>query len=147
MANFSSIKAGIKTILLADSDLGVSDGNTHVFDYEPALEQETGDPFAVVVASDNESEFETTSENKRTYGFIIRVHVERDSRGGSQAEQLLTDIVDRLVQAFDENYTLGVAGVLFTKATPSSWSYLMSTKVYRVADIKLSTMVSVDVTP
>lgn len=142
MSNFSNIKTGIVNILAADTDLG---GTDQVFAYEPPLQAITTDPFAVVVASDNESEFETTSENKRFYGFIVRIFVERKTRGAEAAEALLTAIVDRLVDAFDQNYTLSVSGVLLTKATPSSWSYVLSDKEYRMAEIKLSTMVSVDV--
>lgn len=141
-ANFAGIKAGVKAILEADTDLS---GTGQVFDYEPPIEGMSVDPFAVVVASENESEFETTTENKRFYGMVVRIFVERANRGESAAESLMTAIVDRLVQAFDENYTLSVTGVLMTKATPSSWSYVLSDKEYRMAEIKLSTMVSVDV--
>jgi hypothetical protein len=141
-ADFAHIKAGIKAIVAADTDLA---GTGQVFDYEPNIETVAVDPFAVVITSGNESEFETTLENKRTYGFDVRIFVERKSRGSAAAEQLITAIVDRLVQAFDENYSLGVSGVIFTKAAPSSWGYLFSDKEYRFAEIKLSTIVSVDV--
>lgn len=141
-ADFSTIKAGIKAILQADTDLA----NGAVYDYEPTMSEVEKDPFAIVTASDNQSEYESTSENMRTYGFVIRILVERNSRGGSNAETLLTNIVDRIVNAIDVNYTLGVSGVILTKATPSSWSYVISDKQYRVAEIRLSTMVSVDVT-
>ena len=80
--------------LEADTDL--SQGG-QVFNYEPPINDISVDPFAVVVASGNESEFETTSENKRTYGFTIRIFVERKQRGESGAESVLTGIVDRLV--------------------------------------------------
>lgn len=141
-ANFAGIKAGIKTLLQADTDLSATG---QVFDYEPPIEGISVDPFAVVVAAENESEFETTTENMRTYGFVIRIFVENRNRGESAAESLLTAIVDRMVQVFDQNYTMGVSGVLLTKATPSSWSYVVADKMYRMAEIKLSTRVSVDV--
>lgn len=144
MSTFANIKAGIITKLAADTDLSQTG---QVFNYEPKIDGIDVDPFAVVVASENENEFETTTENKRTYGFTIRLFVERVSRGNSEAEILLTAMVDRLIQAFDEDYTLGVNGVLFTKATPSAWFYVLADKEYRVAEIKLSTVVSVDVAP
>jgi hypothetical protein len=143
-ANFNDIRAGIAAILSADTDLTGSD---QVFQYEPNLDGISADPFAVVVAGENEGEFETTSENKRTYGFIIRIFVESKNRGAAAAETLMTSIVDRLVQAFDRNYSLGVSGVLFTRATPSTWAYVLAEKEYRMAEIKLSTICSVDVTP
>jgi len=141
MANFATIKAGIVSILQADSDLA----NGAIYDYEPPLEDVVVDPFAVVFAVDNESEFETTTENKRTYNFLVRIFVERRNRGAGNAETLLTSIVDRLLDEFDQNYTLGVAGVLMTQAAPSAWAYILSDKDYRVAEIKLSTVVSKDV--
>lgn len=141
MANFATIKAGIKAILVADQDLDTD----QVFDYEPSLDALSVDPFATVAAAENESEFETTTENKRLYGFVVRIFVERKQRGEQEAEDLLTAMVDRLVQQFDENYTLGVSGVFLTRATPSAWSYVLGEKEYRMAEIRLSTMVSVDV--
>jgi hypothetical protein len=143
-ANFNDIRAGIAAILSADTDLSESD---QVFQYEPPIDTITADPFAVVVAAESEGEFETTYENKRIYGFTIRVFVERKNRGAGEAETLLTSIIDRLTQAFDQNYTLGVSGVLFTRATPSNWLYVIAEKEYRLAEIKLSTICSVDVTP
>ncbi len=141
-ANFNDIRAGIAAILSADADLT---GPDQVFQYEPNIESISADPFAVVVAGESEGEFETTFENKRTYGFVIRIFVERKDRGAAAAETLLTSIVDRLTQAFDVNYTLGVSGVLFTRATPSNWLYVIAEKEYRMAEIKLSTICSVDV--
>lgn len=139
---FASIRAGIAAIVAADSALN---GGDQVFQYEPNINGIGVDAFATVVASGNESEFETTSENKRTYAFTIRIFVERKNRGEAAAETLLTEIVDRLTQAFDENYTLGVSGVLFTRATPSSWAYVLAEKEFRMAEIQLSTICSVDV--
>lgn len=142
MSNFANIKAGIVTKLQADTDLSASD---QVYDYEPEIGAISVDPFAIVVAAENESEFETTTENMRTYGFVIRVFVERKNRGAENAEDLLTSILDRLIQAFDEDYTLSVSGVLFSKATPSNWFYVIAEKEYRVGEIKLQVKVSVDV--
>lgn len=139
-ANFSQIKAGIKNILVADEDLGSSG----VFNYEPEIETINQDPFAVVVPSENESEYATSTENKRVYGFSIAVFVERASRGVAESELLLTRIVDRLLNSFDTDPTLSVNGVILTKAAPSGWSYVLSDKEYRMAEIKLGVMVWYD---
>lgn len=142
VANFSTIRAAIKTKLQADTDLA----NGEVFDYAPPIESVTKDPWASIEAEENESTFETTSENKRTFTFLVRVFVARDANE-SGAETLLTSIVDRLLDAFDQDYDLGVAGVLFTKAAPSSWGYVLAEKTYRYAEIRLSTIASIDVSP
>ncbi len=143
MANFSDIKAGIKAIVAADSALN---GAGQVFDYEPNLSEVTVDPFALVFPSGNEAEYETTSENMRRYGFVVQVFVVRKaSRTEAEAEALMTAIIDRLIQAFDENTTFGVSGVLFSQAAPSTWGYALSDKEYRMAEIRLSTQASVDI--
>lgn len=139
-ATFATIKAGIVAKVSADTDLS---GTGQVFDYEPPIQGIGVDPFAVVLTMGNESEFETSAENMRRFQFTVRVFVERNTAGESAAEALLTAIVDRLLQAFDEDPTLGVLGVLSTTAAPSEWSYVLSEKEYRVADIRLSTMASV----
>lgn len=141
-AKFSTIKAAIVSKLQADADLG---GTGQVFDYEPALSVELPDPFATVTSDSNEGEYETTTENKRTFIFTVRIFVERTTRGASAAETLLTDMVDRLIDAIDTDNTLGVAGVLMTKAVTTTWSYVLSDKEYRMAEIKLSTVASIDV--
>lgn len=142
MANFSQVKAGIKAIVAADADLSAAD---QVFDYAPNIASVTADPFAVIEASGNESEFETTTENKRRYGFTIQIFAQRNNQRENAAEALLTGIVDRILDALDQNTTLGVAGVLMTTAAPSAWGYVLGDKEYRMAEIRLSTMVSVDV--
>ena len=143
-ANFSTIKAGIKAILEADTDLNQTG---QVFDYEPPRQSVTKDPFVIVIASDNEADFGNTIENKRIYGFKILIHVERKERGESAAESLLVDIIDRVINALDQNSTLSVSGVLMVKASPSSWAYLVSDKEYRVAEIRVQAMVWFDTTP
>lgn len=133
MSNFANIKAGIIAKLKADTDL---DSNS-VYDYEPNIRDIEQDPFAVVIASENENDFSNTVENKRRYGFLVRLAVERNSRGESNAEDVLTGMVDRIVDSFDQDSTLSVSGVLFVEASPSVWGYILSDKEYRTADIKV----------
>lgn len=142
MSSFSNIKSGIVTILQNDDDL---DANS-VFNYEPSISEITQDPFAVVIPSENESEFGNTAENRRNYAFLIRLFVERNSRGETEAEDLMTAMVDRLINSFDQDITLSVSGVLFTRAAPSSWGYILGDKEYRTADIKLQVNVWYDTT-
>lgn len=139
-ANFKNIKAGIKAILVADTDLGSSG----VFNYEPPIEGLNQDPFAVLVPSENESEFANTIENRRVYSFSIRVFVERATRGVAESELLLTRIIDRLINSFDQSDVLSVDGVVLVRAAPSAWSYVLSERDYRMAEIKLGVLVWYD---
>ena len=130
MANFASIKTKVVTILEALTNLD----SGSVFGYEPEVGEVDQDPFAVVVASGNENDFASSSENKRSYGFSIRLYVERKSRGLENAETLLQTMVDNLINALDQDYTLG-GEVLISKAAPSSWGYILGDKEYRTAEI------------
>jgi len=142
MADFGSIKAKIVTKLEGITDLDQS----NVFNYEPSDTSVIDkDPFAIVTASDNEADFGNIAENRRIYGFVIRVYIERNSRGASDAESTLTDLVDAIINAFDQDITLG-GEVLMIEAAPSLWQYSLSDKEYRVAEIRISAKVWFDTT-
>ncbi len=136
-ANFSTIRAALAAILRADTDLNDAG---QVFEYDPEISTISVDPWAVVIASGNLSEFET----KRTFKFIVKVYADRSSAPDT-AETLLTGIVDRMLDALDADITLGVNGVIFTLAAPSAWSYVLAEKTYRVAEINISAVASIDV--
>lgn len=116
-----------------------------VLGHEPDIASLVQDPFCVVVASDNESDFATNTENRRQYGFSIRVYMERNTRGPQEAEDDLTEIVDEIVNTFDRDFTLG-GEALVTTATPSSWQYILGTKEYRIAEIIIRALVWFDTT-
>ena len=137
---FKTLKAKIVTILQADTDLD----SDSVFNHEPDIDKIGQDPFATVVPSGNEADFGSTLENKREFAFLIRVFVERDARGNSAAEVLLTDIIDRLMDRFDEDYTL-TGSALTAMAAPSAWGYVFGTKSYRTAEILLTVKVWYDI--
>lgn len=134
MATFTSIKAKIIAELVALTSYFSA---TSVFDHEPELSEITEDPFVVVVPSGNENDYASTSENKRTYAFKIMIYVEHGkARDNNSSEDLLALIVDDVINALDQNYTLD-GEVLFSRAAPSRWGYVESTKEYRVAEINL----------
>lgn len=141
MSTFSTIQSKIIAIVAADSDLDTA----VVFGYEPNVEQINQDPFATVIASGNDASYASTSENKRSFNFSIRIFVERNSRGNSEAETLLTAMVDRIIQALDEDYTL-TGSALTTRAANGPWGYVFATKEYRVAEILLTAIAHVDIT-
>ena len=135
MSTFSTIKAQIISKVQAQTSYFDTDA---VYNYEPEIGDVIKDPFAVVIASGNENEFASSSENKRQPGFIIRVFVERKQRGVSSAESLMVSIMDALVDVFDQDFTLG-STVLISKAAPSRWGYVLGDKEYRTAEITIQT--------
>lgn len=141
-ATFSTIRSAIKSLIQTDPDFVPNNGN--VYDYEPDVQTINKDPFIAVIETENDSMFANTTENRREYIFNVKVFVERASRGSENAEILITDIVDRLIDLFDSSGTLGVNGVVLVKASPSSWSYEMGDKEYRVAEIKVGVLVWYD---
>lgn len=140
MADFATLKAKIKTIIVAETNFV----EASVFTYEPELTNIAHDPFAVVIASGNDSDFANTSENRRTYAFTIRIFVDR-SRGNQEAEDVLEEIVDNLIDAFDKDFTL-TGSVLIGLAMPSAWGYVDSTKEYRVAELNYQAKTDFDIT-
>lgn len=143
MADFNTIKAQvvnkIKTFTTYFGAAGIN-----VFNYDPNIDEITADPFCTVITSGNENDFATNFENKRMYSFTVRIFVDR-ARGNDAAETLMTTIVDALVDAFDQDYTLGGV-VLISKAMPSAWGYVQGTKEYRVAELKVTASTWFDVT-
>jgi len=144
------LKNKIVSILEANTLIGA------VFNYENA---EFGqDPVVTVTASSNESDYRTTSENRRIYAFLVQVWVERTSpRDDKEAEEVLTDVVDQVLIDFDRYFDLPASapggtltlptGMTFVRleATPSVWFYAKRPKDYRVAEINIKCHIDADV--
>lgn len=138
--------------MLEDSDLLQS-----VFNYEAA--EFAGDPVAIVTASSNESDFRSTTQNRRVYAFTIQLWVKyTEPRDAKKSEEVLTDLVDSVLDLFDKYYTLGTGSpgsalvlpagytMIRTQALPSSWLYTERETTYRGAEIILKCELDVDVT-
>lgn len=141
---FEAIIQKLKTILEANTLL------QKVYIYETA--ESSGIPFATITPSANESDYHSTTENRRTYAFNIRLFVDRTgSKQAGQAELAMRELVDSVLDDLDSNYTLSgttpKAGytLLRSFASPSQWGYAGSTTEYRVAEIKVQAVVLVDV--
>jgi hypothetical protein len=128
--DIATIKNKIMTILRADTDLDTD----AVFDYEPNLSEIQKDPFATLVVSGNSSDFLSTNENMRSFGFKISIFIERQQRGVDTAETLMGAMISRILGALDDDYTL-TGTVLTSRAAPSEWGYANETKEYRVGTI------------
>lgn len=143
MANFTSIKAKIVTKVKTLTDYFEADGS--VFTYEPEIAEVVKDPCAVIVASGNENDFASTSENRRSFAFVIRIFMERKQRTPEVCESTLASLVDALINAFDQDYTLG-GEVLISKAVPSRWGYILADKEYRTAEVIVQGVAWYDIT-
>lgn len=145
------LKNKIVAILQANSLL------QEVFDYE--VQDFNGDPVATIQPSANESDYRSTSDNRRMYAFSLQLWVKRDgARDAKEAENTLTDLVDSVVDDFDRYFTLGQgspgtltlpSGYLIVKvrATPSAWFYANRENgvLYRAAEVILRVEMDVDV--
>ena len=140
---WAELKAKLKSILEANDLI------QEVFDWE--VGEFTGDPACTLTPSANESDYETTTENRRVYAFMIRLFVDRGSRKDQDAEQVMIGLVDSVIDDFDKDYTLsGITQptgytMLFVEALPASWGYVGRENAYRVAEITVRCHIDVDV--
>lgn len=115
----------------------------HVFDYEPDIASVSKDPYATVTFKGLDAEFETNTENKRLYTFSVIVFVERSSRGNENAEQVMDEIIDLLIDDFDQDETMTGSGIQ-VKAAVGSTGYIEDPKEARVAELLITVQTSFD---
>lgn len=116
-----------------------------------------GYPAAYVVPSENSADYETTSENIRTYAFIVRIFYETKQGGVGNAIEALEGVVDDVLDAFDQEdlkdiatRTVGVslpASYTFINvwASPSTWGELPDEQLV-MTELKVRVRVSIDIT-
>ena len=133
----------ITSILRANSLISI------VYDHE--ADELTGDPAAIVVPSENESDYNTTDENVRIYAFNIRLYVKRSQpRVPEDADRMLRELVNSVLDDFDTDYTFTGLSVptgytfINTFAVPSVWGYSGREDEMRSAEINVRCRVSVD---
>lgn len=149
MSNWDSILSEIVTVLE-----GI-DSIENVSDYEKS--QFSGFPAATVVPSEEESDFQATSERTRTYAFSIRCYQDMLSKqhpyspGLEDADRILRKVVDDIVSEFDKPANARLSGnadtdghtVVLVRPVPSTWGY-DSERNLRSAEIILRVVVHVD---
>jgi len=134
----------LKAILVANDKL------QEVYAYE--VEKFEGQPSAVIVPSDNDSEYSTTVDNSRVYAFSVFLFVARGDNfySDSEADRVLRALVDSVLDDFDSDWQLsGLTlntgySMLFMEAAPSSWGYTDREMVYRMAEITLRVHLNVN---
>ena len=83
-----------------------------------------GYPAAHIIPSENSGDYETTSENIRTYAFTIRVFYETKQSGIETALVALEGIVDSVIDAFDKEDLKGSATRTIGMGLPSGYTFL-----------------------
>ena len=115
-----------------------------------------GYPAAHIVPSENSGDYETTSENIRTYAFTIRVFYETKQTNMENALVALEEVVDTVIDTFDKEdlkgsttRTIGIGlpdGYTFLNifATPNRWGVLSDDQLI-MAEITVRIRISVDI--
>lgn len=115
-----------------------------------------GYPAAHIVPSENSGDYETTSENIRTYSFTVRVFYDTKETPIEDALVALEEVVDSVIDAFDQEdlkgsdtRLLGInlpAKYTFINifASPGAWGELTDEQLI-MAEITVKVRISVDV--
>lgn len=141
------------TVLL-DKIVSIMEANEliqEVFNFEK--QEFDGDPVASVSPSGNEADYQTTNFNERIYSFSVKLFVGRTSREktGKDADRVLRDLVDSVVDDIDKDFTFAGLTVptgycmINVFAQPTQWGYTGAEDEYRVAEVIVRCRVSVDV--
>ena len=105
-------------------------------------------PAVIVMPEALESSYQNTAGGRHRT-FIFRVYVLKGVEGETETEvdQLLSDAVDELIELFDKQEALVVAGLLHIQPTPSIWDWIeYGGGQARIATLTLSCDVIVETT-
>lgn len=116
---------------------------------EPRLDF-NGYPAAVIIPSDLASDYETTTENVRTYGFICAIFHETQKTSISDALDTLYDLADDILDDFDTDQQLsGISlpsGYTIIAVNPviAGWGQVIDKKLIEL-DLTIKVRISVDI--
>lgn len=146
--SYGTLRPQIKSLL--DSIAGIQEvTGTPKLDFR-------GYPAAIVVPTSSTGEYETTSENKREYTFMVRLYYETKHTGVGSAIDKLEELVDTVLDTFDEEdlKTTGrIIGInlpshetfLFIRAHPTEWGQISEEDLV-YSEMVVTIVVSIDVT-
>jgi hypothetical protein len=142
---FEKVSNALKTILSTNSLI------QNVSDYEASKLE--GFPAMTITPAANENAYNSTSENRRVYAYMVRLYVIRNSGADeeSECEKTMRLLVDTVLDTIDKNHSaLNVASqtgytFLFMHAAPSQWGYAGAANEMRVAEIQVRVEYDVDV--
>ena len=115
-----------------------------------------GYPAAHIVPSDNANDYETTTENVRTYAFTLRIFYETKQTSIENALSALEEVVDSVLDLFDQedqkgsiDRTVGMnlpARYTFLNiwAMPTAWGELPGEQLI-MAQMSVRVRISVDI--
>lgn len=115
-----------------------------------------GYPSAHIVPSENSNEYETTTENIRTYAFTVRLFYETKQTSIEDALTALEEVVDSVIDLFDQEdlkgsttRTVGMnlpADYQFINifASPGRWGVLDEEQLI-MAEISVRVRISIDI--
>lgn len=95
---FESIREKLKTKLRTISSI------QQVEDFPN--DQWGGYPAALITSARNESTFQTTIENKRTYVFAVFILQELETAGEQKARRIIEGVTDDVIEALDKDQLL-----------------------------------------
>jgi len=107
-----------------------------------------GFPAAVVKSTGNESEFQSTTDNKRIYTFTVYLIDEIESENVRQSRRVIRGVVDDVMTSFDQDQLLsGVdlpnnESMLFVRPALSE---IWEEPEYVVAELNISVMVQFNI--
>lgn len=113
--SFNTLKTQVKTVLENTNKFSEVSG-------APKLNF-TGYPSATIVPAENEAIYHTTDENQRIYAFAIRCFYETKSGGVANAIDALADLVDDVLDAFDQD-ALKSSTRIVGKDLPSRYTFI-----------------------
>lgn len=114
---FADIKAGIVSVLQASTKV------KNIYNFEQT--KPGGYPAITVTSLEGNAEFLDTQRVRRDFSFSVKCYQERVEVGASEAERILTALVDEVVGIFDNfaNTTLNNT-VVYMKPVSMKWGYL-----------------------
>jgi hypothetical protein len=84
----------------------------------------SGYPAAHIIPSENSANYETTSENVRNYSFTVRIFYETKQTSIEDALVALEEIVDSVIDKFDQEDLKGSADRTIGIGLPSGYTFL-----------------------
>lgn len=84
----------------------------------------SGYPAAYVAPSDNEGDYDNTTENKRTYAFLMRIFYSSKSIGVATALTRLEQIVDTVIDAIDNDSQKPAASRVIGVSMPANYVWI-----------------------
>jgi len=116
-----------------------------------------GYPAAHVTPSENSNEYETTSENIRTYAFTIRIFYDTKQTAIEDALVGLEEVVDSVIDAFDKEDLKGSSTRKVGIGLPAGYTFLnifaspgvfgeLTEEQLIMAEVSIKIRISIDIT-